>query len=148
MLKLALEEVPNAEIRTLELEREGPSYSIDTVRALHSEFNSTPLRLLIGDDQAVSFHRWKDWDPIIDLAEPLVLPRRWATPDSFSQALAQEGPPWTDDDIQYWLKWRVDLPCMEMCSEDVRRRLEIGHPVDDHLDPAVLDYIIANGLYQ
>jgi len=58
MLKLALMDTDDVEIRTLELDRAGPSYTIDTVETMRSEFGpDTPLRLLIGDDQAESFHR-------------------------------------------------------------------------------------------
>ena len=70
MLKLDIDDLDRAEISTIELEREGPSYMIDTVTALRGDIEeATPLRLLIGDDQAVPFHRWKDWDPIIGTAD-------------------------------------------------------------------------------
>lgn len=149
MLGLSIKGIDFAEIRTLELDREGPSYSVDTVSALRSEFDdSITLRLLIGDDQAVAFNRWKDWKTIIKLAEPVVLPRQWSTADAFAEALSANGSAWTDEEIQCWLDWRLDLPCMDMCSEEVREHLEAGEPVDDQVDPAVLEYIAAHGLYR
>ena len=148
MLTLAIEGLDGAEINRIELERAGPSYMIDTVRALREEIDdASPLRLLIGDDQAVSFHRWKDWDPIIGLAEPLVLPRLYATPEAFSEALRGEGI-WTDEDIPYWLSWRLDLPIMDVEATVIRDRLGRSEAVDDLLSDSVRAYIETNGLYR
>jgi len=147
MLTLALDDLDRAEISTVELERKGPSFMVDTLRALRKEIEQEqPLRLLIGDDQAVAFHRWKEWDPIIDLAEPLVLPRLYATPESFAEALAQEEI-WTPDDINYWLGWRLDLPIMDVEAAVIRAHLRRGEDISSLLPPAVLDYIVDKGLY-
>jgi nicotinate-nucleotide adenylyltransferase len=147
MLELALEGVVNAEIDRLELDRAGPSFAIDTVQTIRARIDEThPLRLLIGDDQAVAFHRWKDWDPIIAVAEPLVLPRVWPTPEAFADALRSEGV-WTDEDIPCWCSWRLDLPIMEVDATEVRRRLAAGESVDGLIRPSVLEYIRENRLY-
>ena len=147
MLTLDIDDLDRAEINTIELEREGPSYMIDTVTTLRSEIDeTTPLRLLIGDDQAVPFHRWKDWDPIIGMAMPLVLPRLYATPDAFAEALRRDGT-WTEDDIRYWLEWRLDLPIMDVDATVIRDRLRVGEAVEDLLSPNILDYIRTNDLY-
>jgi len=149
MLELALTEVPSVQIRTLELDREGPSYSVDTVHALRKEFDhGTTLRLLIGDDQAEAFHRWKDWSTILDLADPLVLPRGYDSPATFADAMRNCGGQWSEDEIDQWLQRRLDLPCMTMCSWDVRLQLESGGEADDELDPDVRQYIRDKGLYR
>ena len=115
MLHLVVDGIDGAVIRDLEVHRDGPSYSIDTVRTLRSEFpEGTPLRLLIGDDQAIAFHAWRDWADLIELAEPLVLPRHWSTAADFADALHNQGH-WPDVDIDDG--WHgVDLPCMDTCS--------------------------------
>lgn len=147
MLKLDVEDLDRAVISTIELEREGPSYMIDTVTTLRDDIDSsTPLRLLIGDDQAVPFHRWKDWDPIIGMATPLVLPRLYHSADAFAEALRQDGT-WTEDDIRSWLEWRLDLPVMDVEARVIRERLLGGDSVDDLLSPGTREYIQANGLY-
>ncbi|MCH2134007.1 MAG: nicotinate (nicotinamide) nucleotide adenylyltransferase [Phycisphaerales bacterium] len=147
MLELAVSDAAEAVVNRMEVEREGPSYSIDTARALRESIDpGTPLRLLIGDDQAIPFHRWKDWDDIISIAEPLVLPRLHATPEAFAEALRRESA-WTEDDISHWLDWRLDLPIMDVEATVIRNRLHDGQDASDVLAPAVLDYIRAHGLY-
>jgi len=148
MLELAIDGQEIAEIDRIELEREGPSYMIDTVRALRDQIDeAAPLRLLIGDDQAVSFHRWKDWDPIIGIAEPLVLPRLFSTSEAFARRLEQEGV-WTADDIQHWLGWRLDLPIMDVEATVIRNRIQSGESIDDLLPASVQAYILEHDLYR
>ena len=89
---------------------------------------------------------WKDWDPIIGIAEPLVLPRLFTTADEFAAGLKQEGN-WTDDDIQHWLDWRLDLPIMDVEATIIRKRIQSGEPIDDLLPDPVQNYIRSNSLY-
>ena len=147
MTELLVEDAPGIEASDAEILRGGESYMIDTVTTLRDDIDSsTPLRLLIGDDQAVPFHRWKDWDPIIGMATPLVLPRLYHSADAFAEALRQDGT-WTEDDIRYWLEWRLDLPVMDVEARVIRERLLGGDSVDDLLSPGTREYIQANGLY-
>lgn len=74
MLRLTLAGWDQAVIDLQELDREGPSYTIDTLEAL-AEQDPCVRRLLMGSDQAVVFHRWHRWNDIIALAEPVVLLR-------------------------------------------------------------------------
>ena len=148
MTELLVEDADGIEASDAEILRGGESYMIDTVNALRDEIDdASPLRLLIGDDQAVSFHRWKDWDPIIGLAEPLVLPRLYATPEAFAEALRGEGI-WTDEDISCWLGWRLDLPIMDVEATVIRNRIQSGQAIDDLLPGSVQSYIQDNGLYR
>lgn len=70
MLKLALDH-PKFKIVTLELEKKGPSYTIETIRAL----NIPRLRLILSEESALDFPKWKDPQSLIRLAPPLTLPR-------------------------------------------------------------------------
>lgn len=157
MLVLALEDVPNAAISSIELERAGPSYTIDTLRALkkalagpgdrqESKGQATDFHLLIGVDQALEFHRWKEWEQILKLATPAVMLRPPWTRESFAKELAAAYGP---QEAARWLSWTLEkgLPQMEVSATDLRGRLQRGEPVDGQLSPAVAAYIRANGLY-
>ncbi|MDE3048121.1 MAG: nicotinate-nicotinamide nucleotide adenylyltransferase, partial [Verrucomicrobiota bacterium] len=74
MLKLALDH-PAFEICTLELDRKGPSYTIDTIRALEQQ--GFKLRLLLSDESAQNLHRWKETEHIVKSAPPLSGPREF-----------------------------------------------------------------------
>jgi nicotinate-nucleotide adenylyltransferase len=146
MLQLALRDVPMAEISTIELERPGPSYTIDTLEELRRRLGpAAELRLLIGADQALDFHRWKDWDRIIELAPPAVMLR----PPWNAQTLAEElrsrlGP----REAEQWRGWLMEAPVIPASGTDVRERQRAGEAVRDPLDPAVAAYIREHSLYR
>jgi nicotinate-nucleotide adenylyltransferase len=149
MLRLALRDVPHVEISELELNRKGPSYTIDTLRALRSNpSTSVPpdLFLLIGADQALDFHRWRDWQEIIKLARPAVMLRPPWTLDGFTSALCQRYSP---DESQQWLDRTLrTLPVLDITATDIRRSLRDGQPVTGMLASGVESYIRTHHLYQ
>jgi len=69
MVALASADDPRMHVDRCELERGGPSYTIDTLRALRARFGAqTPLVLVIGADQMERFDTWHEWQSILDLA--------------------------------------------------------------------------------
>jgi len=145
MLELAIADVPGAEISTIELERGGTSYFIDTLTELRRPLGAgSEMRFLIGVDQALEFHHWKDWRAILDLATPAVILRPPWTKETLREALKRE---YDEDEAARWLHWLVDAPHREISATDIRRRLAGNEPVDDLLDPLVLGYIRTHRLY-
>lgn len=147
MLGLAIRDVPGAAISTVELERPGPSYMVDTLHELQQQAGERPIRwrLLIGADQAVDFHRWRDWKRILALATPAVMLRAPLTRESLRSRLDQV---YDGALIEQWMKWIVDVPAIDVSSTELRRRIAAGDVPDDWLDPRVADYIQTNGLYR
>lgn len=147
MLTLAIAEVPNACISTVELERPGPSYMVDTLRQLRADHPGDEAEwfLLIGADQAIAFDTWKDWRRIITLATPIVMLRPPMTRDAFSQAVSDRFEP---EVAQMWRDAIVEVPAFDVSATAVRERLERGAPVDGWLDPAVAAYVAQTGLYR
>ena len=138
MLKLALADASWACIDTRELEREGPSYMIDTLQSLDSD---VPMhrRLLIGSDQATAFHRWHRWADIIELASPLVLMR---DQDSVNAMLAEIERHQGTGASERWKSWVIHVPRRPDSSTDVRMRQSL-----DHVPEAVSAYIQTHELY-
>ena len=75
MAKLAFAELPNVIIDTREIEREGATYTIDTLLALQAEHPDTELFLIVGDDQKNAFQTWHRWQDILKVATLCVTPR-------------------------------------------------------------------------
>jgi len=79
MLRLAIADDPRSEIRTLELDREGPSYTADTLRALADEAATAKpaarLVLLVGSDTALGFPKWRAHDEVARHADVAVMLR-------------------------------------------------------------------------
>lgn len=146
MLRLVLRDLPNAEISTIELERGGPSYTVDTLTTFREQFgDDVPIRLLIGADQAIEFHKWKDWQRIIELAEPAVMVRPPWSAKSFGDALRETM---AQDEVDAWAQRAVEVPAMDISSTEIRRRLHTGSDVSEMLHPDVIAYIREHNLYQ
>lgn len=148
MLAIALSEDPDSEISTIELDRppSGPSYTIDTLRQLRDTYGpQTELVLLIGADQALQFHRWKDWQQILELAEPAVLLRPPWDEQRFASDLHEQ---FDDDEADRWMKRIAQVPMFDVSATEIRRRLREGESVDGMLDPAVAQYIQKHNLYK
>ena len=107
MLRLAIGDVEHAEIDTLELDRAGPSFTVDTLTIMRERFGADRrMHLLIGADAALSFERWKDWRRILQLAEPAVMPR----PPWPPEALVQDFRARFDDEMAgFWIAHVIDV---------------------------------------
>lgn len=68
MARLAFGAVPCAEVSDLELRREGKSYSVDTVRAVHAQYPDAELWLLMGSDMLNILHLWHEPETLMRLA--------------------------------------------------------------------------------
>ena len=135
MARLAFEAVPAAVVDDRELKRTGPTYSIDTLRELQAEHPGAALFLLMGEDQAAGFGRWRNWQDIAQLA---------------TLAVAQRGPASGLATLQALPGVRVQplaLPPMPESATDIRARLAAGQDITRLVDPRVASYIARHNLY-
>lgn len=145
MLRLALSRVPEARISTIELDRPGPSYTVDTLERLRDAFGpSVPMRLLIGTDQAVQFHRWRQWERILEFATPAVMLRPPSDRESLREAMREVH---GDAGADRWLDWTVDVPVMGISASRLRQQIAAGEDPGSDLAAPVLAYIRDHGLY-
>ena len=127
MLQLALADCKWAEISTIELDRGGTSYTIDTIESLQR--NGDEIRLLIGADQWAQFQQWHRWEDIIRLANPAIMPR-----------VGFDSVDCKDDRIL-----PIDtLPCV---STEIRSFISAGKPIDSLVTLEVAQYIAKHQLY-
>ncbi len=146
MLKLALDDMPDVEISTIELDRGGASYFADTIQTLREQLDKeTELHFLMGCDQALEFDKWKDWRRILELATPSVMLRPPWHEHSFRKAMNRQLDPKT---ATYWLARIVPTPMLDINATDIRNRIAENEEPGDGLDPAVADYIAEHKLYR
>ena len=146
MLRPAVAEAPGAELSTIELDRPGPSYTVDTLHSLHGELDSgTEVFLLIGSDQAIGFHDWKDWPGILELATPAVMVRPPLDGDAFRVQLRAH---YDAAETTRWMSWAVAVPQLDIGATGLRERLGSGGDARGLLQPTVLAYIHEQGLYR
>lgn len=114
MLRLAIGGMPHAAVWTDEVDRSErdagkPSFTVDTLRRAASIAPGVELHLSIGADQAMAFHKWREYREIMRLAEVHVLPRgEWLSAEAFGEEMAKSGA-WTADEIEGWAFRFVDL---------------------------------------
>jgi len=129
---------------------DGPSYTVRTLEKIRAALGEArTIRLLIGADQAVSFHRWYEYERIIELAEPLVMLR---SPDETQQTLLDSmRSHWDEHGLARWAERIVDVPVLDVSATRVRELLDRGY-IDSAelaamLPREVIEIIRARGLY-
>jgi nicotinate-nucleotide adenylyltransferase len=139
MLRLAIGDEPSWTVCTLEIDRGGPSYTVDTLRQLHDELPGASLFFLFGSDALRDVARWKEPGEIFRLATPLVVHRAGEPPpdlNSLAALCAADKQP-----------RRVEMPAVDISSTEIRDCRASGLAIDRLVPPAVADYIASNFVY-
>jgi len=162
MARLAFAGLPQALIDEREVRREGPTYTVDTLREVRAEQPGAALFLVIGADQAMAFARWRAPDDIAALATICVAGRPTEGPagppetapiPSAHQGL-DPGPtsPQQPDPVPAYPipggRWiDLALPPLAVSATGIRQTLARGQSPNGLLDPAVARYIAQHHLY-
>lgn len=133
MVAAALNGEPGFEASRIEMERSGPSFTIDTLLELRRLRPEAELYLIIGYDSLLELPRWRRAPEIVQQAHLLVAPRADQT------ELAAEAFP-----ERYQM---LELPPSPVSSTEIRERLLRGEVPGDWLPEAVLRVIRDRGLY-
>jgi nicotinate-nucleotide adenylyltransferase len=131
MLELAVANEPRFAVSRLELDRDGPSYTVDTLERLGQLSGSDELFLILGSDAIADLPRWKDPDRIGKLAT-LVVAERPGAPERPSVAPIV----------------RFDAPRLDISSRELRARAARGRSLRYLVPEPVLQHIEARGLYR
>ena len=87
MCKLISSDYDNVEVSNIELDREGKSYTIDTVNSLLKIYNNSKLALTIGGDMLVSFDKWKDYKEILNKCILITFNRIGISDDEYKKGI-------------------------------------------------------------
>ncbi|GMV47910.1 MAG: putative nicotinate-nucleotide adenylyltransferase [Pseudomonadota bacterium] len=135
MLRLALAGEPRFVLDRIEIERAGPSCTLDTVIALRAAFPDTDWVLLLGQDQYAGLHTWRGWRELLGLVT-LAVARRPAAPQTVNAEVARSG------------HRVVPLPMLDISATDIRGRVAAGADIATLVPPEVAGYIARHGLYR
>jgi nicotinate-nucleotide adenylyltransferase len=143
MLELALGEPrwrdARVSVERCEIERPGPSYSVDTVEALRAREPGQRWVFVIGQDQHERLHTWHRWQDLAQLVTFAVAAR------PVSEAAA---PRVLDPRVAALPVLTLRLPPMPVSSSAVRARAAAGLPLAGWVPPAVAGYIESHRLYR
>ena len=135
MVQAAIAHEPRFVLDRIEVDRSGDSFTLDTVRALAEAHPGTQWFLLVGQDQYVGLHTWRDWRTLLGLVVLAVANRP-------GDARAPHA------DVQRFPHRMVPLPMLDISSTDIRRRVSVGADISHLVPPAVARYIETHGLYR
>jgi len=153
MVALATASNPNFQVLDLELERSGPSYTVDTLEALRALAPERPLWFLLGSDALVDLESWHRPERLFELAHfgvaardgderPLdeLLPRRLAAAfDRGPHGLVHRA---TGHEIR-----KFPFSALAISASDIRARVASGRSIRYLVPEGVIEYINKHGLY-
>lgn len=152
MVQVATEAQHGFVVDDRELQRDGPSYSVDTLSELRTEFPLRPIGLIIGMDAFLSLPKWYQWREILQLAHIVVAHRPgWRAPDMgpLGELLADRGTHRIGDLHQAKAGhiFIHDVTQLEISSSDIREIVAMGRDARFLLPDAVRDVIDRSGCY-
>jgi len=141
MLNRALAATPYFEISLMEIERPGPTYTVETIRRLKETLNpQDEIYFILGWDSLLSLPHWQDPMHLISLCRLVAAPRPgYPVPDV---SLLEKDLPGITERVTV-----MEKPLIDISSSDIRERVRQGLPIDQMVPPAVADYIREQGLY-
>lgn len=141
MIELAIADNPHLELSRIDVDRPGPHYTIDMVRAHLEQYGyGTDLYFLMGLDSLADLPNWHKPQELVELCNLVALSR----PDSgFDWDALEEKLP--------GVRWRViflPMPELQISSSILQQRVRQGRPLRYQVLPQVETYIYEHGLYQ
>ena len=142
MVELAIESIPYFELSSIEIERPGPSYTVDTVTELKKRIGSdTEFFLLLGWDSLIELPKWHNPAELIKICRLAAFTRVMTDPPDLN-ALEKELPGIKKSTML------LDMKPVDISSSDIRNRIARGLPVKGLVPDAVAAYIREQKLYR
>ena len=131
MLRLAAAQTHGVSVSDLEGERDGPSYTVDTLLAFHTRHPGDELYLIVGGDAMKDFSAWHESERVQELARIAVVSRLGERPP-LDQRVAKV----------------IDMPRIDVSASRIRERVSHGLTIDFLTPAPVAAYIEQHGLYR
>jgi nicotinate-nucleotide adenylyltransferase len=139
MVELSVADDERFESSRIELDREGPSYTSDTLEQLAKESPNDELFLILGGDQAAALASWHEPEKVLERATVAVFERvSWGR----NAIMIKIGRLPGAERVRY-----LDMPLMQVSSSSIRRRVRDGLPIRYLVPDGVGEYIESKGLY-
>jgi nicotinate-nucleotide adenylyltransferase len=154
LVALAIQEWPGYRVSDVEVTREGASYTVDTLRALHAcGWPPSQLYFILGADAFAEIGAWREFPAVLDLAQFAVIARPGTTPEEAlartpelrSRARFPASRGWNDEEGT--AIYLVEARTRDVSSTVIRARLAERKAIDDLVPAAVARHIISHHLY-
>ena len=152
MTQLTVRNDPRLETDSIEVDREGLSYTVDTLREFARRFPSAERYFLVGADVLSSFAQWRDPQTVLELATLAVLTRR-ADSEALRDDAVRSDPQRLSasnslDDGMARRSTIVPTRRIDVSSTEIRDRVRSGRSIHGFVTDTVAEYIISHGLYR
>ncbi|HAT1136302.1 TPA: nicotinate-nucleotide adenylyltransferase [Corynebacterium striatum] len=136
MTMVATASNPRFTVSRVDIDRKGPTYTIDTLRDLRELFPDAELYFITGADSLASIMSWRDWEVMLEMANFVGVTRPgYELSKDMLPLESQTG-------IEL-----IEIPAMAISSTDCRERAREGEPVWYLVPDGVVQYIAKNNLY-
>jgi nicotinate-nucleotide adenylyltransferase len=140
LCELAAAAEPGLVVRQEEIRRGGPSYTVDTLRALHEAAPGDELTFIVGGDQALGLPGWREPETVLSLARIAVAQRGDVAREAVEHNCANLA---GAERIAFF-----EMPRLDISSTLIRARVAAGRPIRHLVPRAVADRIGELGLYR
>jgi len=134
---LATASNPHFSVSRLEIDRRGPTYTLETLRALRGFHSTADLFFITGADAVLEIFGWKDPQELFDMAHFIA-----ATRPGYDFAALEERAEAHDGITP------MSIPALAISSTDIRARVAGGHPIRYLVPEGVVSYVGKAGLYR
>ena len=139
MARLAIQDNPHFSVSDMEIRREGPSYTIDTLSELRRTRPDADLFVILGIDALREIDRWRNPRRLFQMATVVGMARPGASLDA---SVLNAAIPGASDRLRL-----IPGSLIDISGTDIRRRVAIGASIRYRVPPAVAQYIRAHNLY-
>jgi len=141
MLQLAIAGKPYFRLSAIEIERAGPSYTVDTITQMKAQLGrEDELVFIIGWDKLYELHLWKDLPRLLEACRLAAVPRPgYSLPDLTNLEAAIPG---AAQRVEL-----LDMPLLDVSASEIRRRVAHGQSISALVPQAVAQYIDRHALY-
>jgi nicotinate-nucleotide adenylyltransferase len=133
MTEIATAANPRFKVSTIDIDRSGPTYTVDTLRDLKAAYPDADLFFITGADAVTAIEGWKDSEELWGLAQFVAVTRPGHQLDL---PAAPEGA------IQL-----LEIPALAISSTDIRERVSEGKPIWYLVPDGIVQFIAKHGLY-
>jgi nicotinate-nucleotide adenylyltransferase len=141
MCRLAVAKDERFEVSRIELDRGGPSYTVDTLRSIHETSPGDDLIFIVGGDMARSLPTWREPEAVLQMATLAVAEREGIGRQDILESVA--GLAGAEDRLRFF-----DMPRIDISSSAVRRRVRGLQPIRYLVPDDVVRVIGARGYYR
>jgi nicotinate-nucleotide adenylyltransferase len=140
MVELAISDNPRFELSTVEMDRPGPHYALDTVKIISEQNPAADLVYIMGGDSLRDLPTWHRPADLVAALRYIGVMRRPG--DSIDLPGLEKTIPGLTAKVRY-----VDAPLLDIAAHEIRQRVADGRPFRYFLPPAVYAYIVEHNLY-